>query len=248
MIMARIAEADEIASRCSDESPRPVLDLNALLVALTASLVLLSGLEPVAAGEVSGRIKVPEMPAAASMGNPGSFPGADVLSGAANPGGLAAIGPVLVYVAEAEAELPERVTADTRVRIVGGKMMPSLVAVSLGSRIEFQNADRRAHRVRSRTGPLRFDLGWQAPGMSRLLEVTQTGIIPVECMISRRVKCEIVVLAHSAFAIADVSGGYRLPELPPGHATIVAYAPSLGEVSREVTVPESGKVEVDFAF
>lgn len=245
--MVRIVEARENARCSSDESPRRVR-LNVFPVALAVTPILLSSLvpEPAFAGEVIGRIKVPEMAAAASMGNPGSFPGADILSG--SPAALPMTGPILIYVAEAEAALPERVTADTRVRIVGGKMTPSLVAVSLGSRVEFQNADRRAHRIRSRTGPLRFDLGWQAPGMSRVLEVTQTGIIPVECMISRRVKCEIVVLAHSAFAIADVTGGYRLPELPPGHATIVAYAPTLGEVSREVKVPESGRVEVDFAF
>jgi hypothetical protein len=78
--------------------------------------------------------------------------------------------------------------------------------------------------------------------------VGQTGIIPVECALDRRMKCEIVVLAHSAFVIADAAGGYQLPDLPPGRATIVAYAPRLGEVSREVEVPESGRIEVKFAF
>jgi plastocyanin len=214
------------------------------------SLVLALVLTPAIglAGDVVGQVAMPAPPTAASFSSPGALPGSDILSGYEGPSASRAVGPILIYVAEAEAGLPEKPTAGARVRIAGGEMTPSLVAVSLGSQVEFENADRRQHRVRSRTGPLRFDLGWQAPGMSRAIEVSQTGIIPVECAFDRRMKCEIVVLAHSAFVIADAAGGYQLPDLPPGRATIVAYAPRLGEVSREVEVPETGRIEVKFAF
>jgi plastocyanin len=193
-------------------------------------------------GEVAGRVVVPVPVIQANLGAPPLLPGMEP----DRP--PVATGPVLVYVAEAAGSLPRTATAGVRVRLAGGKLNPPLVAVSLGSAIEFENADRREHRMVSRSGPLHLDLGWQARGMTRELRASQTGSIQVECALHGDMRGEIVVLAHAAFVLADAAGGYRLPDLPPGRATIVAYAPRLGEVSREVEVPESGAVEVQLAF
>lgn len=210
---------------------------------LTLAVVFALGQLPVAvrAGEVAGRIIFTPPTIEASLGG-----GPDIVNGSANKARDA--GPVLVYVAEAEGELPRTPTSAVRVRLAGGKLTPSFVAVSLGSVITFENADGREHRMRSRSGPLVFDLGRQPRGASHELRAEQTGSIKVECALHKDMRGEIIILPHAAFAIADAAGSYRLRDLPPGRATIVAYAPKLGEVSREIVVPEATAVEVGFTF
>jgi len=197
---------------------------------------------PGLAGEVAGRVVLPPpVSIEAGLGVPGIFSDSSAEE-------QAAAGAVVVYVAEAAGQLPRTATAGAHVRLAGGELRPRMVVVSLGSVVTFENADRRPHRMRSRTGPLRFELARQVRGTTRELRVQQTGIIPVECALHGDMRGEIIALAHAAFAIADAAGNYALRDLPPGRATVVAYSPRLGEISREVVVPESGVIQVEFTF
>ncbi len=191
------------------------------------------------AGDVAGRVVVPAPPIAASFGSPGT-----------KPGGHTAEEPdlVLVYVAEAAAELSRETTPGVRLRIAGGRIVPKLVALSLGSVLVIENADRRAHRLVARGGPDACDLGLLKSGQMCEYTVRETGIIPLWCALHKDAAVEVVVLAHTAFTFADGGGAYSLPGVPPGVATIVAYSPRFGEVSRVVTVPDTGQVEASFRF
>jgi plastocyanin len=203
-------------------------------IALGVSVLTLGHATAVLSGEIAGRIVFPPPDSfEASLGTPGilSNPGSE------QPADAEA---VVVYVAEAAGRLPRQETAGAQVRIARGELTPKLIVVSLGSVVTFTNNDRRAHQMRSRTGPQRFNLGRQVKGTARELRVQETGIIPVECAIHG--------VAHAAFSIVDPAGNYTLKGVPPGLATVVAYSPRLGEISREVVVPESGAVEVEFAF
>ncbi len=192
------------------------------------------------AGEVVGRIDIPAPQIKASLGTPGLLSAGDLAGAAADP--------VLIYVAEASGPLERTPTTDARLRIAGGKISPALIALGLGSVLTIENADGRPHRIVARSGPQPCDLGDLARGGVCRFEAKQTGVIPIRCGLHKDLSAEIVVLAHAAFTIVGGDGSYRLPQLPPGHATIVAYSPHLGEISREVEVPESGEVEVSFAF
>ncbi len=204
------------------------------------SIVLIIGLLPAvaAAGDVAGHIVISPAAVQATLGGPA--PGAEARQ--------AETGPILVYVAESESQLPRVPTTGERVRLSAGKAGPSFVAVSLGSVITFENGDRRVHRIRSRRGPMHFDLGRLSRGQTRELRAGETGIVSYECALHGDVRGEIVILAHSAFSVTDAAGNFHLRDLPPGRTTIVAYAPQLGEISREVIVPESETAEVEFAF
>ena len=68
------------------------------------------------------------------------------------------------------------------------------------------------------------------------------------CALHDDVRIEVVVLSHAAFAVADAQGRFRLPELPAGRATVVAYSPRLGEVSREIDIPDTGIAAIDLSF
>jgi hypothetical protein len=57
------------------------------------------------------------------------------------------------------------------------------------------------------------------------------------------------VFTHRYFSVADPDGVYRLPNVPPGAYTVVAWSESAPLESRPVVVPESGgDVEVNFSL
>jgi plastocyanin len=195
------------------------------------------------ASEIAGRVVLPRVAAQASLGLPGLDPGVE-----GPPKMVAATDPVIVYVAQAAGDLPPTETANARVRIARGIATPALVPVSLGSQITFENADGRKHHLVCRRGALRRDLGVLAPGAEQAATFDEPGNLRFICADHKDVAVEVVVFAHAAFAVVDAQGNYRLPDLPPGLATIVAYSPRLGEVSREVEVTASGSSAVDFTF
>ncbi len=133
-------------------------------------------------------------------------------------------------------------------RIARGKATPAFVAVSLGSEVTFENADRRAHRLVCRRPSLRRDLGPLMRGAQQQMTFEEPGSHILGCALHDDVRIEVVVLAHAAFAVADPQGRFRLPELPAGRATVVAYSPRLGEVSREIEIPASGIAAIDLSF
>jgi hypothetical protein len=194
------------------------------------------------AGEVSGRVVLNATRAHVGemLGGPGA------MSRALDRG--APTGPVLVYVGEASAELPRLSGAPARLRMTAGGLTPALQAVCVGSTIEFENADGSAHRLVAESSRGGFDLGWQAGGTTRSIEVREVGLMRLSCSLEHRSIGELVVLPHSCFALADASGSFRLPNLPPGPAVVVAYAPGMGEVSRQIEIPVEGKARLDLSF
>lgn len=214
---------------------------------LLALAVLALTAAPCLAGDVTGRVQLPPPPVKAGLAPPALLD----LGSAAGSGagaGVAAASPVLVYVAEAAAPLPRAKTAGAHLGLTGAAPTPPLVALALGSTLVIENADRREHRLVARGGTQPIDLGLIAPGRTCELTARETGILSLVCTLHKEAAGEIVVLAHAAFTFVDANGGYRLPGLPPGLATVVAYSPRCGEVSREVTVPASGEIEVGFKF
>jgi plastocyanin len=193
------------------------------------------------AGEVEGIVLFPAPPVAANLATPG------LMGSGTAPEARRAVDPVLVYVAQAEGALPRTASAPTTVKIARGKATPAFVAVSLGSEVTFENADRRAHRLVCRR-PVRKDLGPLMRGAQQAMTFDEAGNHTLGCALHDDVRIEVVVLAHAAFAVADAQGRFRLPELPAGRATVVAYSPRLGEVSREIEIPETGIAAIDLTF
>ena len=216
-------------------------------IALT---ILALAASPGYAGDVTGRVQLPPSPVKASFSPPALLEGLGAGAGAgAGAGSSAAVaGPVLVYVAEAAAPLPRAKTTGAHLSLTSGATTAPLVALALGSTLVIENADDREHRLVARGGSQSIDLGLLARGRTCKLTARETGVLSLVCTLHKEAAGEIVVLAHAAFTFADANGGYRLAGLPPGLATVVAYSPRCGEVSREVTVPASGEIEVGFKF
>jgi plastocyanin len=217
-------------------------------VRLLALLGLLLGSAIAAhAGAITGKVLLPEpAPAPASEASAGFSGFGGGLEGP--PGIIKGTEPVIVYVAQAADDLPHTATIGARVRILRGKATPALIPVSLGSDILLENVDGRAHHLICKSGKVRRDLGVLARKEKHAITFDEPGTLHFECAEHRDVAFEVVVFAHAAFSLVDAKGNYTLPDLPLGHATVVAYSPRLGEISREIDVTESGSTPLDFTF
>jgi plastocyanin len=140
-------------------------------------------------------------------------------------------------------------TDDRRVRIDqrNERFVPHVVAIPVGSIVDFPNNDRTYHNVFSLSDVKSFDLGRYAAGHSKSVRFDRPGIVRVFCDIHSHMSAFILVFAHRFFAVTDPEGRYRIEQVPPGPYTVVLWNESIGSESRAITVPEGGAdVEVNF--
>jgi plastocyanin len=137
---------------------------------------------------------------------------------------------------------------ERRVRIDqrGERFVPHVVAITVGSVVDFPNSDRTYHNVFSLSDARTFDLGRYAAGHSKSVRFERPGIVRVFCDIHSHMSAFVLVFAHRFFDVTDAEGRYRIPSVPPGTYTLTFWNELTPPESRQVAVPEDGEVEANF--
>ena len=171
----------------------------------------------------------------------------DVAStGAAGPRDLPDLRRGLVYLDTApraafDEREPGRAVMDQR----NERFVPHLLAVVVGTIVDFPNSDRTYHNVFSLSRAQRFDLGRYAAGRSKSVRMDRPGVIRVFCDIHSHMNAFVVVFNHPFFDVTDVDGRFDLPLVPAGTYTLVGWYEGEARVTRSVVVPATGWAEVD---
>jgi plastocyanin len=139
---------------------------------------------------------------------------------------------------------PQRATMDQR----NETFVPHVLAITVGTTVDFPNSDHTYHNVFSLRGPKRFDLGRYAAGRVKSVRFDRPGIARVFCEIHSHMSAFILVFGHRFFAVTDALGHYQIDGVPPGAYTLVAWNDGQARESRSVTVPETAGVEADFVL
>jgi plastocyanin len=143
-----------------------------------------------------------------------------------------------------EAE-PQRATMDQR----NETFVPHVLAITVGTTVDFPNSDNTYHNVFSLRGPRPFDLGRYAAGRSKSVRFDRPGIVRVFCEIHSHMSAFILVFNHRYFAVTAADGRYQIGRVPPGRYTLVAWNEGAIRESRPIMIPEEGgAVEADFAL
>jgi plastocyanin len=143
-----------------------------------------------------------------------------------------------------EAPSPGRAVLDQR----NEAFVPYVLAVTVGSTVDFPNSDRVYHNVFSLSKPKRFDLGRYPRGQSRSVRFDQPGVVRVFCEIHSHMSAFVLVFAHRYFATTDAEGRYRIEGVPPGDYTLAVWNDGAVRAQREVRVGPAGETsEQDFA-
>ena len=101
---------------------------------------------------------------------------------------------------------------------------PDLIAVRIGTAVDFPNMDDTYHNVFSYSKPKRFDLGrFRKDEKTATVVFDKPGVVTVHCEIHDRMRGTILVLATPYFQKTDSTGHYRLEHLPAGRFTLKAF-------------------------
>jgi len=125
--------------------------------------------------------------------------------------------------------------------------VPHVLAITVGTSVDFPNSDKFYHNVFSLSKSARFDLGRYATGRSKSVRFDRPGIVRVFCDIHSHMNAFILVFGHPFFAITDTDGRYHIDNIPPGTYDVVAWNEGDPTDPKTVTVPDGGSAELDFA-
>jgi len=122
---------------------------------------------------------------------------------------------------------------------------PHVLAISVGSTVDFPNLDPIFHNAFSNFAGQVFDIGLYPPGTSRSASFKQAGIVRVFCNIHPTMSAIIAVLPTPWYALTDSTGRFSIPGVPPGEYQLrIFYERALPEnlqfLEHKVTVQAGG--------
>jgi plastocyanin len=125
------------------------------------------------------------------------------------------------------------------------RFQPHVLAIEAGAQVSFPNFDPIFHSAFSNFSGQIFDLGLYAPGTSRTVTFTRTGIVRVFCNIHPTMSAVIVVLKYPWFAVSNAAGAFAIHDVPEGDYRLHLYhertaSKTLQALERTVTVSARG--------
>ena len=160
-------------------------------------------------------------------------------------GGRPAANVVVWFEAPAAPRLPaQKVTLDQR----NLKFSPQVLAVRVGTEVNFPNNDRVFHNVFSFHHGKVFDLGLYPVGDSKVVRFDKPGLSRIFCNIHPNMAAYVFAVDSPYFAVSDNAGAFVLPAVPAGRYTYHAWRSGAPEASGEWAVTaEGGLLSIEWA-
>ncbi len=102
---------------------------------------------------------------------------------------------------------------------------PHVLAVRIGTTVDFPNNDRVFHNVFSFHDGKRFDLGMYPIGTMRRVTFDRPGLSRIFCNIHPNMAAYVIAVDSPYFGISDDAGAFTIPAVPPGTYTYHAWRP-----------------------
>lgn len=153
---------------------------------------------------------------------------------------------VVVYVKDASRTPVPPMRAEIRQR--NENFVPRVVAVTVGSTVDFPNDDPIYHNVFSLSRTKTFDLGRFPKGKSRGERFDKPGVVKVFCQIHSHMSATVMVFDHPWFAMPDEQGNFDLSGVPSGMHQITAWHERLGDTTLPLRVEPGRPATIDFVL
>jgi plastocyanin len=121
---------------------------------------------------------------------------------------------------------------------------PHVLAVRVGTTVDFPNNDRVFHNVFSFRDGKRFDLGLYPVGHVRQVRFDRPGLSRIFCNIHPKMAAYIIAVDTPYFAVSGRSGKFVIPRVPAGTYSYRAWRPGGTDLSGTLVVRPGSPVEV----
>ncbi|SPE43964.1 conserved exported hypothetical protein [Candidatus Sulfotelmatobacter sp. SbA7] len=132
----------------------------------------------------------------------------------------------------------------------GLMFVPHIVVVQQGTTVEFLNSDKVAHNVFwpsvGGNKKLTHNLGTWPTGEKRPFKFDNPGAVPLLCNVHPEMAGYVVVSPTPYFALTDISGAYKIDNVPDGSYTVTAWHEGAKNQSKPVAV--AGDSKADFTL
>lgn len=122
--------------------------------------------------------------------------------------------------------------------------IPHVLAVRVGTVVDFPNNDRVLHNVFSFHDGKRFDLGLYPVGAVRHVTFDHAGLSRIYCNIHPHMAAYVMAVDTPYFAVSSRDGTFTLKGVPDGAYHYHAWRPGGTDLEGTVTVGKSGTWEV----
>jgi plastocyanin len=121
---------------------------------------------------------------------------------------------------------------------------PHILAVRVGTVVEFPNNDRVFHNVFSFHDGKKFDLGLYPVGTMRRVTFDHPGLSRIFCNIHPNMGAHVMVVETPYFIVSGEDGRFTIAAVPPGTYTYHAWRPGRPELSGSVLIGPSTSLEL----
>ena len=121
---------------------------------------------------------------------------------------------------------------------------PHVLAVRVGTTVEFPNSDRVFHNVFSFRDGKRFDLGMYPVGTVKHVTFGEPGLSRLFCNIHPKMAAYIMAVDSAYFAVSDPAGRFLIAAVPPGTYVYHAWRPGGTTLTGSVAVDGNTSLEI----
>lgn len=123
---------------------------------------------------------------------------------------------------------------------------PHVLAIQVGTTVEFPNHDRVFHNVFSFHEGKRFDLGLYPTGTVRRLTFDKAGLSMLFCNIHPKMFAYIMAVNSPYFAVSDETGRFTIRGVPSGSHVYHAWRSGNSMISGSIAVDAETMLEVQW--
>ncbi|HJQ83947.1 MAG TPA: carboxypeptidase regulatory-like domain-containing protein [Candidatus Binatia bacterium] len=123
--------------------------------------------------------------------------------------------------------------------------IPHVVAVAVGTTVDFPNHDPRLHNVFSASPPKKIDLGMYDQGETRSVTFDAPGVVRLGCNVHPKMEAFVFVHPNPWVAVTDARGGYTIAGVPSGTYELRVWHEGFGERRMPVTVRDGAVQSLD---
>lgn len=125
---------------------------------------------------------------------------------------------------------------------------PHVMAVQVGTTVEFLNSDPVGHNVYwpsiSGNKKLAHNLGTWPKGEKKSFQFNDVGVASLLCNVHPEMNGYIVVVPTPYFAVTDKNGNYEIKNVPPGKYTLKTWSEE-GKVTTQAVEISAGEATAD---